>query len=198
MDVLCLNALKTCNEFFILNGLQESIPNRITIFLISNWEQLLHKELQGKKLARAVIKSELLTTEISNDFEEIANLNVGWCDGKDEHIPEEAYTVASLLLLLFALVGNLPSALIPSPLQTIDFRFGDWTLLIDGSLTLLFFNQETGAIRRIILTSPITETDLQLLVQLLKINNASQKRLLITFISFLPTMCPTTLRLQIV
>lgn len=111
-------------------------------FLRKNGSSLLDLEL-GKQLTSALLDSNLLEGEACEDLEEILVLPPGWADegGGNNAIPSSAYSVASRLLLLLYLTDHLPDNLVPSPRQTINFKFGSFTLLVDGTNTLSLFDR---------------------------------------------------------
>lgn len=92
----------------------------------------------GNDLARRIVEAKLLPHELTDDLEDLLSLPPGWAndDGKgDDTIKEETFSNASMLLVYFYLLDELPYALMESPRQTINFKFR-------GSLTLIVGEDE--------------------------------------------------------
>jgi hypothetical protein len=83
-----------------------------------------------------------LNENLREDVVDILDLKPGWSDdfsvfpgGSGDIIPDEAFGFAADLLDECKSRGKLPTDLIPSPLQTIDFHFSNGcTLIVDGEL----------------------------------------------------------------
>eukprot|EP01119_Soliformovum_irregulare_P007414 TRINITY_DN19829_c0_g1_i1.p1 TRINITY_DN19829_c0_g1~~TRINITY_DN19829_c0_g1_i1.p1 ORF type:complete len:208 (+),score=17.55 TRINITY_DN19829_c0_g1_i1:33-656(+) len=105
-------------------------------------EFLIHSHAtEGRKLAKILIEDGLLPPELVVDWQHLIQLGPGWCDPEDdETISESAFTVATFLLVIFYLLNNLPDYLIPDPEQTINFKLGERTLVVDGTENLILFD----------------------------------------------------------
>jgi hypothetical protein len=89
----------------------------------------------------ALLASDLdFEASLREDIQDIADLEPGWSSCKrplpgevEEEIPDEAYDFASKLLVECKKAKKLPNALLPSPMQTINFRFaGGMRIIVDG------------------------------------------------------------------
>lgn len=101
-------------------------------------------KLSGRELAKSLLETDFLPPDLKEDLEDIITLGPGWCsfDG-DENIEESAFTDASLLLLFYYITDQLPYMLIPSPQQTINFKYDGSTRIVDDNGTVNFFNHDT-------------------------------------------------------
>lgn len=115
---------------------------------------IFNSNVAGRELAKLIIQEGFIQGELLKEqMKEIIALPPGWCDmeGADQ-IPEEAFTVSSLLCVLFFVIGHLPQDFVPSPKQTINFKFEgkeDVTLIVDGSDVICFFHHSTMQKQRI-------------------------------------------------
>lgn len=98
----------------------------------------------GRNFAREI--KSLLSVELQDDLVDLVELQPGWADetGKGvENLTNNTFVVMSTLLLCFILVDLEPDALVADPRQTINFKFGAVTVIVDGSNKLTFFNRNT-------------------------------------------------------
>lgn len=120
----------------------------VIVFLQGNLELIVSRRLVGRKLATRVLEILIdpIAVEITEDYSELIALPPGWCDteaSSTSNISEDAFTVGSLLMLLFYLLPLIPDTVIPSPQQTINFKFGSLTLIVNGTEKLKTFDRET-------------------------------------------------------
>lgn len=89
---------------------------------------------RGKELARKVLQDEPLSEEVREDWQDIIDLAPGWADGMgDDCIDDATFTAASWVLVTCVRLSQLPDNIIPSPMQTINFKFGSRTLIVSGT-----------------------------------------------------------------
>jgi hypothetical protein len=137
-----------------------SSPPLKTTFLTNNLNAIYSGKLCGRELSKQLVAANILPQELNSDLEEIVSLPPGWCNGEGESIPEVAFSLSSLILLICNLLQYLPTTLLASPEQTINFKFGEWTLIVDDSDTLVWFNCETSTFKYVKLSADM-ESDVK-------------------------------------
>jgi hypothetical protein len=130
-----------------LKGLSSSFPpelerdvrriSSVADFLAVHSEGLLTGTLSGRELALLLCETRMLRKEVQADLLEILDEE----EGRD--IEERVFGQSALLLLVFHLLEHSPDDLIGSPQQTINFKFGELTLICRGTQELVFFNRRT-------------------------------------------------------
>jgi len=153
---------------------------KTTTFLTDYLDAIYAGELYGRKLSKQLVAARILPEELNSDLEEIVALPLGWCDGEGEAIQEVAFSSSSLILLICNLLQYLPTTLLASPEQTINFKFGEWTLIVDDSNTLVWFNCETSTFKYVKLSADMESTvkDLEQMLFQLKVINGEFDRML--------------------
>ena len=106
--------------------------------------------MSGRQSARDLINKNILPTDLSEDLAEIIDLEDGWADWEgNDSIPDAAFDMTTKLLYFFHNQNYLPDALVPSPAQTINFKFNDKTLIVDETETLKIFHHITFGIVKV-------------------------------------------------
>ncbi len=164
-------ALDTFKLLAIPLGISDLIPiitpaSNAAIFLSDNIESLLSGELYGRKVAEKILHAKFLPVELVEDLQDIVDTSPSSKNDYDVSLSEDAVEVASHLVLLFYVIGHLPDTLLVAPKETINFKFGELTLIVDGSLTLRIFNRNSCKYQRIILSAPTSEDEQNLEVTL--------------------------------
>jgi hypothetical protein len=95
------------------------------------------ENLSGKDFMRLIISGDFLTKELQDDLKGIIESPKDCYDGEGESIDDNAFGLSSTILLILYLLNKLPNFFMTSPMQTIDFKFDDFTILVDGSQDLL-------------------------------------------------------------
>ncbi len=125
-------------------------------FLQIHIDDLVAEKLSGRDLMNKLADSSLLSNESKENLVDVLE------EEDSKTIQDCVFGEASLLLLIFRMLPYLPDALITSPEETLNFKFGLVTIICNESRELQFINQCPLEHERIYLSNLISDTQLLL------------------------------------